>query len=74
MIATWYDGRLNNLYRAGIKYRNKPFASRIEKRVQMRLARLFSGGAVEHLSQVKIYQALMKLSVAMRNPTDLAIV
>jgi hypothetical protein len=74
IIATWYDGRLNNLYRAGIKFRGKPLAGRIEMRVQRRLARLFSGGATEHLRQIAIYKALMKLSVALRDPKDLAIV
>jgi hypothetical protein len=74
IIATWYDGRLNNLYRAGIKYRNKPFAARVEARVQRRLATLFSGAATDHLHQIAIYKGLMKLSVALRDPTDLAIV
>lgn len=74
IIATWYDGRLNNLYRAGVKYRGKPFAGRVEMRVQRRLAKLFSGGAAEHIRQVTIYKALMKLSVALRDPKDLAIV
>ncbi len=74
IIATWYDGRLNNLYRAGIRFRNKPFASRVEARVQRRLATLFSGSATDRLHQIAIYKGLMKLSVALRDPSDLAIV
>jgi flavin-dependent dehydrogenase len=74
IIATWYDGRLNNLYRAGVRFRNRPFAARVEARVQRRLATLFSGAAADHLHQIAIYKGLMKLSVALRDPTDLAIV
>ncbi len=74
IIGTWYDGRLNNLYRAGMRFRGIPLCGSIERRVQRRLAKLFSGGAVEKLRHVKIYDALMELGVALRDPKDLMIV
>lgn len=73
VIDSWYDGRLFNLYRAGQQYKDNAVGARVGKRIQKRLARIFSGQAVENAINMQIFSGLTRLGALLRDPRDLAV-
>ncbi len=73
VIDSWYDGRLFNLYRAGQKYKDNPIGARAGKRIQKRLARIFSGQAVENAMNMRIFEGLTRVGALLRDPADLMV-
>lgn len=74
VIDSWYDGRLFNLYRAGQLYKDNVVGARVGKRIQKRLARIFSGQAVENAVNMRIFEGLIRVGAVLRDPEDLAVV
>jgi flavin-dependent dehydrogenase len=73
VIDSWYDGRLFNLYRAGQTYKDNAIGARVGKRIQKRLARVFSGQAVENSINMRIFAGLTRLGALLRDPRDLVV-
>jgi flavin-dependent dehydrogenase len=73
VIDSWYDGSLFNLYRAGQIYKDNAIGARVGKRIQKRLARIFSGQAVENAINVQIFSGLTRLGALLRDPADLVV-
>jgi len=73
VIDTWYNGKLFNLYRAGQKYKNSFLGKRMELRVRKRLARILTGEAASDPWTMRVFEYLMSLGVALRDPSDLVV-
>jgi flavin-dependent dehydrogenase len=73
VIDTWYNGKLFNLYRAGQKYKNNFIGKRMELRVRKRLARILTGEAASDPWTMRVFEYLMSLGVALRDPSDLIV-
>lgn len=73
VIDSWYDGKLFNLYRAGQQYKNNAIGARVGRRIQRRLARIFSGQAVENPINMRIFQGLTRAGALIRDPADLVV-
>jgi flavin-dependent dehydrogenase len=73
VIDSWYDGRLFNLSRAGQIYKDNAIGARVGKRIQKRLARVFSGQAVENSINMRIFSGLTRLGALLRDPRDLVV-
>ena len=73
VIDGWYNGKLFNFYRAAQKYKNLPFGARMERRGRMRLARILTGEAASDPWTMRLFDSLMALGVALRDPADLVV-
>jgi flavin-dependent dehydrogenase len=73
VIDAWYNGKLFNFFRAGQRYKNNYIGGKMERRVRRRLARILTGEASGDRWTMWLFEYLMSLGAAMRNPADLVI-
>ncbi|HEX4053263.1 MAG TPA: NAD(P)/FAD-dependent oxidoreductase [Tepidisphaeraceae bacterium] len=74
VVDTWYNGKLFNLYRAGQKYNKNAIGAKMEHRVRKRLARILTGEAASDRLTMWLFDSLISLGVALRDPADLVVV
>jgi len=74
VIESWYNGRLFNLHRAGLAYKDTWYGKLISRRVEKRTVRVFTGQAVDKMSfSMKLLDAMFHLGTLLRDPGDLKI-
>jgi flavin-dependent dehydrogenase len=74
VIASWYNGQLFNLVRAGRKYSGGAMGAGIERQIRRRLARVLTGEATSDRSTMRLFDYMITMGMALRDPADLVVV